>query len=328
MKNILILFSILILIYSCKSEFSFNTRTQNKCDTSLFSNSNRIYDGCNIDDNFENTYLESKSVVSVRSSGSLCTGTYIGDNTIITAAHCFNMEKIKNQNEYASIYNGLVHSFNGNENEAKFSRVTKITIHPYYLQNCANPNKTFCNFADLAILKTEKSVQQINGFKTKITRDISENEMVTFIGYGKYNDNDTSSIRTKRWGISYLYQLEDSQFITLLSNLFFQNVSSKVEYFNTMKTKLDIDKNQNLKNGYLFSEGLKNENGFCQGDSGGPIFVKRGNEFMLAGVIHATLGNSNENICEYKKGMHMNIGSYLNWIQQEALRNGDTVSLF
>ncbi|KAB8038000.1 trypsin-like serine protease [Silvanigrella paludirubra] len=328
MKNILISFLVLLLIYSCKSEESINTRTKNKCDTSLFSNSNRIYDGCNIDENFENTYLESKSVVSVHSSGSLCTGTFIGDNTIITAAHCFNMDKIKNQSEFASIYNGLVHSFNGNESQDNYSRITKIKIHPYFLENCSNPNKTFCNFADLAILKTEKSVQQLNGFKAKITRNLSDSEMVTFIGYGKFNDHDTSSQRTKRWGISFLYLLDDSNFISLLSGLFLQNVSSKQEYFNSMKIKLDFDRNQNLKNGYLFSEGLENENGVCQGDSGGPVFVKRGNEFMLSGVIHATLGNSNVDICKNKKGMHMKIGSYLNWIQQEAINNGDSISLF
>lgn len=328
MKNILISFSVLLLIYSCKSEESFNARTKNKCDTSLFSNSNRIYDGCNIDENFENTYLESKSVVSVRSSGFLCSGTFIGDNTIITAAHCFDMDKIKKQIEFASIYNGLVHSFNGNEGEDNYSRVTEIKIHPYFLENCSNLNKTFCNFADLAILKTEKSVQQINGFKAKLTRDLSDSEMVTLIGYGKFNDIDTSSQRTKRWGISFLYQLEDSNFISFLSGLFFQNVSSKKEYFNSMKTKLDIEMNQRLQNGYLFTQGLENENGVCQGDSGGPVFVKRGNEFMLAGVIHANIGDLNENICKNKKGMHMRIGSYLNWIQQESFGNGDTIFLF
>ena len=327
---------------SCGKTEKESLRTSKKCDISSLSsnkNNNRIFDGCVMDQDSIDAIPESKATVSILTSTGMCTGTFIGNNTILTAAHCFNInnlksseEDIKTETDSVYIDSSPAHEFppiNSEENPNLFlTKITSIKIHPYFLHYCHSGNGkvtefNLCNFGDLAILKTEKSASELNSLKIKVTSEIKKDEKILFIGYGRNTDNDVSNSRLKRWGISYLYNPDLLQF-ALLPILLPDNTKIPLgEFFKTHLMNYVLPQYQDdPRKSFLFTRSLENENGICQGDSGGAVFVKRGNEFVAAGVVHANTGNSSE-ICKSKQSADMRIGAYLQWIREETAANGD-----
>jgi secreted trypsin-like serine protease len=333
-----------VFLYSCGKAEKESLRTPNKCDVSLLSanqNNNRIFDGCEIDQKTLDAIPQSKATISISTSTGNCTGTFIGNNTIITAAHCFNINNLKGseediQKETNAVYinSSDIHEvppINSKENPNLFlTKVTSIKIHPYFLHYCQSGNGqvtafNLCNFGDLALLKTEKSAAEINSTITKITSDIKNNEKVLFIGYGRMNDNDTPKSRTKRWGISYLYNPDLLQFSLIPIVLPDQTSIPLGEFYKTYLYDYILPQyHDDPRKSFLFTRGLENENGICQGDSGGAVFVKRGSEFVAAGVVHANTGSTTE-ICKSKQSADMRIGAYLKWIRDETTANGDNL---
>lgn len=101
-------------------------------------------------------------VVVSDTHGGLCTGTVIGDSTVLTAAHC-----IDNPNQPSRV------EINAQDGTVSVSRIVKLG------------NGTVESEDDLAILVTDEDVTQYTkGVKYSISNRIRSREQVTIVGAG------------------------------------------------------------------------------------------------------------------------------------------------
>ncbi len=101
-----------------------------------------------------------------------CSGSYIGSNKILTAAHCFNSGKLKSV------------SFNL-QNEIVTCAYVSRRIHPKYIRNVA----TF----DLAVIKFECTPEdsiKVNQVKPLEIADKATNDEIIVLGYGMKSLSD------------------------------------------------------------------------------------------------------------------------------------------
>ncbi|MBX9836815.1 MAG: trypsin-like serine protease [Silvanigrellaceae bacterium] len=340
----LLLFFIIIsnTIYSCNKKEKDSIISNKYCenaDSLSYTSNNKIVNGCEFNENILNIFPESKSVISIVSDSGLCSGTFITENIILTAAHCFDINKLSNNkktldNEIKNItvYSDLSHDiYPLNKNKLNTSSISSLTIHPFFKKNCSNKNNILsgfhqCNFADIAILKSTKKASDLGAKISKITTEISQNENIILVGYGKNKETDLPIKRIKKWGFSKLYDFNFFQFS--LSNIKIQNdsyISLGEFYITVMSPYISPSYLDNPRKAFLFVE--DDNYGICQGDSGGPLFVKRGHEFLIVGIIHANIGKAPQ-ICEYKKSININIGAYREWLKKETKLLGENISFY
>ncbi|WGL59933.1 S1 family peptidase [Pigmentibacter sp. JX0631] len=322
--------------FSCKKNEKKNNSEKNKCSIELLKNNyqaNKIVDGCSFNYSVNSVFPEASGVVSLSTPSGFCTGTFISEHFILTAAHCFDLNKMTTsfddfvnevENTYAttSTTHNSFNSFEVLNNNFK-TKIKNIIIHPYYLENCFDDSKEYqslnkCNFADLALVYTEKSSFEINAIPVGISHKKNDNESIFFVGYGKTSDKDSNITRTKRWGIAHLHNIDYLSFMlyemdgTSLGAYFKQNITPFIsENFQDDPRSL-----------LLFAEGT--QSGICQGDSGGPIIIKEKDTFYTIGVVHANEGEKNE-ICKNKKSINTYIEPFLEWILEEAMQVNEKI---
>jgi hypothetical protein len=313
-----------------------------KCDfISFFEKQNfrKIFDGCELNEDLNKLFPEEQSTVSIITSKSYCTGTFIGRNTILSAAHCFDLIAL---NSHALNLDKILIISMNEHHKIQFSsipekyktKINKLVIHPYFLKHCTNNNNhstsfNYCNFGDLAILKTEKTVArnldslndyfEINARQAKVLTSFkNDNEKLIFVGYGKSFDGENSIFRKKRWGVSYLKQVNKKNFnATIVLSPTGDFMSLLEFYHNYIRFYVTPAYAQEPSSSLLFAKGSENESGVCKGDSGGPLFMQKKGNFAIAGVTCANIGTQ-RSICGHKESISTNIAAYAHWIEQEV----------
>ncbi len=106
----------------------------------------------------------------------LCTGTYIGDGVVLTAAHCFSAEGACNG---ASVLKA---------NNFKPANVVACTLHPEFNL------EVFDTRHDLALVFLDRNLNSISKVAIR-TSPVEVNEDILYAGYGKNEVNNLNELR-------------------------------------------------------------------------------------------------------------------------------------
>ncbi|WP_186644550.1 trypsin-like serine protease [Fluviispira vulneris] len=311
-------------------EILYKLRTEKKCDPNNIEKG--IYAGCEITAEVENKLPEISSSVLIRTSyqeterASICTGNFIAENIILTAGHC--LIKKNEENEILKVVQIAIDNKKTVHTHYMAKQIDDpvYIVHPHYSANAKyvketknkNNSKPFdiSDFADLALIYSTYSATELNAKIISLSESTKANERVYFVGYGQLTDtDDDSKIKEKKWGTAYTTQIYNLD----INKKRFRDKNNKfwdiIDYWNKHLSKYISGqyKTKSPAESFLFTNGYKNEEGICSGDSGGVIFIKRNNEFLGAGVVHASSGE-----CSEKVSLNMRIGAYKDWISSES----------
>lgn len=123
---------------------------------------------------------------------SLCTGTFISDSIVLTAAHCIEEAPFKMR---------IVYSENASDKSAKTSEVEQVLIHTGYIKDAAKPTN------DIALIKIKGERPADYTVSSMTTIPATKNTFsLMSIGYGLTDSNQKTAGVLRRaftTGISY-----------------------------------------------------------------------------------------------------------------------------
>jgi hypothetical protein len=234
------------------------SQARSTCLSSMPQSSLRIQDGTETAD-----YPSVVLIMSGPRVGSVakCTGTIVGHNTVLTAAHC-----IKGTADYVYVMQTL--SLRGAEhNRAMASAISPRAIisHGPFVSSATNANISELPEDLVVLLFAADTFQQRDVIVPSLYgRNRPENFSDTImVGFGKSSASDTSDTSIKRVGFGF-YLTED----------FFGP-----DLVFTFDRDLDPQS--------FAPVGGKKYSQTQQGDSGGPLFFKRDNQLEIVGVTSA-----------------------------------------
>lgn len=190
-----------------------------------------------------------------------CTGTIVGHNSVLTAAHCIgggpeSMYVMQTGSLTARDYSAALMAAvkpraiisHGAIEPPNPSGVADISKFPDDLVVLVFANNTFRN-RDV-VIPSLNDIQRPTQFSK-----------ATMVGFGKSSANDTSSSSIKRMGLGF-YLVHDAFYKDLVFSF-----------------------NRDLDQSTLMPEGPKKFSQGQQGDSGGPLFVDGENSLRIVGVL-------------------------------------------
>jgi len=185
-------------------------------------------------------------VVAVQGNGSICTGSLIHPEWVLTAAHCWDSVDISN------VPNGNGSVFFGNNVSGGGTRISvaEVIVHPTYWSIGFSPNAQQEGVDgtrdDISLLRlSEPATTQLMALNETEIDDTWIGSQVTFIGYGITAFQGSGS-GIKRYTTSFIDSYDD------------------------------FDR--------VFAFDRENGNSTCQGDSGGPGVIYEGNAYIQFSV--------------------------------------------
>jgi hypothetical protein len=215
----------------------------------------------------------------------LCTGTLVGNNIVLTAAHCFPKNTVSTQ---------IIASINlfcssGFSKQLVYTAYD-VTIHPQY-RHKTSPSSTAPDF-DIATLKFDGILPPGYTPLPLVPVDIRQemknptNQMV-MIGYGRTHTTDDS--------------LPELRYVTKT-------------WDQLMLTKDSVNLIDRLG---LVSVNQVDAHGGCSGDSGGPLLVAENGAYKIMGVASYIESVSESKLCEQGQIFYTYVPSYWDWINEQ-----------
>ncbi|MBL7544000.1 MAG: trypsin-like serine protease [Bdellovibrionaceae bacterium] len=217
----------------------------------------------------------------------LCTGTLIDNNTVLTAAHCFPKNRVSTQ-VIASINLFCSSGFN---HQLAYT-ASNVMIHPKYIHK-DTPSGVSPDF-DIALVKFEGilpheymplAIQKID-IQSEMKNSSSHMVMT---GFGRTSTSDSSLPELR-----YLSKPWDRLIL-------FKDSVNLVDRLN------------------LVSVNQTDARGGCSGDSGGPLLIEDNGTYKILGVASYIESSSESRLCEQGQIFYSYITSYLEWINESML---------
>lgn len=206
-----------------------------------------------------------------------CSGTHIGENWILTAAHCFVDSTFADASrpEDMSVLLGAVDIANDNLDGIS---VKRIIVHPEY-----NPTD---RSGDVALVELSRSVQSAPIVLAASSRLPRFDTDVVAAGWGRTSENGNSS--------TILLETE----LTVRSHVVCRAIMG-----------------DGLDNSATFCaggdpDGLRDT---CTGDSGGPLFRSHEGAFLQMGIVNFGFGCARPGV----PALYTRVSHYLGWISEQ-----------
>lgn len=223
-------------------------------------------------------------------SQSTCTGVLIAPNTVLTAAHCFNVGNYFAVTEIVASTNMLCSS--GFDKRLIYS-TNSITLEPRFQKN-TEPADYFA-YHDIAIVKFNGVLPEkykALSFSKLNPRELPSHPEYSLIqvGYGKTFTSKDADLQLR-----FVNKTTSQIFLSTTDNR-----SGK-----TYDLISDLG---------VFGVKQNDGQGICKGDSGGPLLVKNQNQYEILGVASYL---ENRTSCERNNGYYTHIESYKDWITSQ-----------
>lgn len=232
-----------------------------------------------------------------------CTGTFLTQTVILTAAHCFVPTGVLRTSVQLTLFPDPLGDIEG-----EIINVKHIIINPHYVKG--DPN-----YSDLAIISLErapekavKPVQLFEGHSQTLL-----NQQLHLVGYGNQFGEDMAKEKNIYAPLSELKK-------TLLN---LESSSNDLAFLTQLLTEGDTtDLVSKLgktltpeESNMLFFSSIGS--GPCVGDSGGPVFLIQDNQPILVGVSRYALGPDLTNQCKDGVAGYTFIQYQYEWIRSE-----------
>lgn len=234
-----------------------------------------------------------------------CGGSFIADKWILSAAHCFASDSIKNYLEHDKLL--IVagsHKVSARDPLNRNLTIERIYYHSRY-------DKSMPVGFDIALVELKDKVEfnpkrAVNGFGEQTKPYM--NAICLPLNTKKYNYNETA--RVAGWGLSSEKDETSMPSKLLMTDILIAKKDVCLnKYIKSMKS--DKPAEQSKKYDDFICAGYKNDRDACQSDSGGPLMEYADRKAVAIGIVSYGIGCATKGV----PGIYTRTSAYINWIK-------------
>lgn len=275
----------------------------------------KIDDGKKVDPNNASTKVSNQRQMRERDIH-FCSGVFISDNWILSAAHCFSSKTIKRYLETGMIKavagSHMVSSRNSNNRNLTIER---IFYHGQFVESAK------IGF-DIALVQLH---DKVNFTQKRVVSDMGEqiepfmNAICLPLKDKKYKFNETA--RIAGWGLSSAKDETSMPTKLLTTDILLSKLDDCVKIY-SKHLKNARPKEQHDKYDDFLCASYKNSRDACQSDSGGPLMEFASGKAVAIGMVSFGIGCATKGV----PGLYTRTSAYINWIK-DITHNGKKASV-
>lgn len=245
-----------------------------------------------------------------------CSGSFISDKWILSAAHCFTQDKTRDylQNNKLKIVAG------SNRVLSRHPLNRNLTIERVYTHSKFNASMPIGFDVALVELRSCGGKGAVKMSQKRVQNKFGEqnepfmNTICLPRKHKHYKHNETA--RVAGWGLSKEGDIRSMPSKLLTTDILIKDLENCTEdYVKLLKS--NHPKEQSDKHNDFICASYKNTRDTCQSDSGGPLMEFTNNKAIAVGIVSYGISCATKGV----PGLYTRTSAFLNWIEQ-IVRNG------